>query len=227
VRRLLRAVADLVGGGVLWIPGGIGSRLRIVYYRGRGATIGRGVRIDAGVMVDQPDRLEIGDDAWIDRFAVLICGLPRAGRETRAVGPERPDLVGRIRIGDRCHIGPHTVISGLGGVEIGDDVTLSAGVKVYSLSHHYRSWSRPADETVVFGSRAPDERQSMLQGPVLVGRNCGVAVDSLLLPGAVVAERSFVRPHSVVSGSWPPNSILSGSPAEREGPRFDTAVTDA
>jgi acetyltransferase-like isoleucine patch superfamily enzyme len=223
VRRVRRAIADLVGAAVLVVPGTIGSVLRVAYYRARGATLGRRVRIDSGVLVDRPDLVTIGDDSWVDRYALIIAGPPRAGRETRHVGASRPELVGRIVVGARCHVGPHTIVSGIGGVEIGDDVTLSAGVKLYSLSHHMRSWSRPDDEDVVFGSQGPDDLQAMLQGAVTIGTNVGIAVDSVVLPGTTIADRSFVRPQAVVSGSWPPNSILSGSPATREGPRFAPA----
>jgi acetyltransferase-like isoleucine patch superfamily enzyme len=219
--RVGRIIADLIGGAVLWIPGGIGSRLRIAYYRARGADIAPGVRIDVGACLDDPGRIHIGADSWIDRFAILIAGEPRPGRETRLVGADNPGLVGRIFIGERCHVGPYVVLSGLGGLRLGDDVTLSNGASAYSLSHHYRSWSRPADRSTVFGSRGPANLQSMLQGPVILEDNVGVAAGALLLPGTCIGPDSFVRPHSVVSGDWPENTLLGGDPAERQGPRFD------
>lgn len=223
LRRIARAIADLVGGLVAPIPGRVGSELRIAYYRARGAKVGSRVRIDPLVQIDRPDMVEIGDHAWIDRNAILIAGEPRPGRETRLVGEPGAVETGRIVVGRRCHVGPFTVLSGKGGLSLGDDVTISAGAKAYSLSHHYRSWARPDDETVMFGSMAPDEQQSMLQGPVVVGANVGIAADVLLLPGTTIGDRSFVRPRSVVTGSWPPGSIIAGDPATREGSRFTNA----
>ena len=218
--RLRRVIADLIGGLVLWIPGRVGSALRTPYYRLRGARIGNGGRIDVGVSIDRPDLVSLGADTWIDRYAILIAGPPRAGRETRHFGEIDDSLVGRIVIGARCHVGPHTVLSGIGGLEIGDEVTVSAGCKMYSLSHHYRSWSRPADPSIAFGSQAPTERQSMAQGPVRIGSNVGLGADCLVLPGTTIGPDSFVRPKSVLTGSWPANSLLSGNPATLEGPRF-------
>lgn len=219
--RPLRVAGDLVGALVLWIPGGIGSHARVMYYRLRGATIGPGVRIDVGACMDQPESICVGAGVWIDRFAILIAGLPRSGRETRIVGPNDAELVGKIQIGDRCHVGPYVVLSGLGGMRIGDDVTLSNGASAYSLSHHYRSWARPGDRSVVFGSRGPADRQAMLQGPVIIESNVGIGAGALLLPGTRIGRDSFVRPHSIVSGTWPENSLLAGEPATRTGPRFD------
>lgn len=215
-----RAAADLVGGLVLWIPGRIGSILRVVYYRARGASISRDVRIDVGVSMDQPGRISIGTGCWIDRFAILIAGEPRPGRETRHVGANDAELAGRIVIGERCHVGAFVVLSGLGGLRLGDDVTLAVGTSAYSLSHHYRSWARPTDESVVFGSQGTVDRQSMLQGPVILDANVGVGAGSLLLPGTRIRRNSFVRPHSTVSGDWEENSMISGSPAVRDGDRF-------
>lgn len=225
--RVGRVIADLIGGAVLWIPGGVGSRLRITYYRARGADIAPGVRIDVGASFDDPARIQIGADSWIDRFAILIAGEPRPGRETRVVGTDNDALVGRIVIGERCHVGPYVVLSGLGGLRLGDDVTLSNGASAYSLSHHYRSWSKPADRSTVFGSRGPANRQSMLQGPVILEDNVGVAAGALLLPGTWIRRNSFVRPHSVVSGDWPENTLLGGDPAESQGPRFDDPSVQA
>jgi acetyltransferase-like isoleucine patch superfamily enzyme len=220
-----RVAADLVGGLVLWIPGGIGSRLRVAWYRARGASIGPHVRMDVGASIDQPGRVSIGADSWIDRFAILIAGLPGQVRETRHVGPEMPELAGRIVIGSRCHVGPYVVLSGIGGLRLGDDVTLSVGSAAYSLSHHYRSWARPADRSVVFGSQADPDRQSMLEGPVVLASNVGVGAGCLLLPGTRIGADSFVRPRAVVSGEWPENSLLAGDPATRTGSRYET--TDA
>lgn len=218
--RLPGAIADAAGMLVLWIPGGIGSRLRALYFRLRGAQIGSRVRIEVGVLIDRPDLVEIGGDCWIDRYAILIAGRPRLDRETRAVGEAAPELEGRIRIGAQCHVGASTILSGIGGLEVGSQVTLAAGTKVYSLTHHYRSWADPSRTDVVFGSMAPVEVQSMLQGPVRIEDNVGVGVDCLILPGVTIGSRSFVRPRSVVTSSFEPNSLIAGDPARREGARF-------
>jgi len=218
--RLPGAIADAAGTLVLWVPGGIGSRLRRLYFRMRGARIGPRVRIEVGVLIDRPDLVEIGSDSWIDRYAILIAGPPGLDRETRAVGDAVPELEGRIRIGPQCHIGANTILSGIGGLDVGGQVTLAAGTKVYSLTHHYRSWADPARTDVVFGSMAPAALQSMLQGPVRIEDNVGVGVDCVILPGVTIGSGSFVRPRSVVTSSFEPNSLIAGDPARREGARF-------
>ncbi len=224
LRRIRHGIADVLGGAVTAVPGRTGSILRVTYFRARGAQIGQRVRIDSFVQIDAPDRVRIGDDTWIDRSAILIAGEARPGRETRSVGDADRVAAGRIEIGRRCHVGPFTILSGMGGLSLADDVTLSAGTKAYSLSHHFRSWSRPDDDSVVFGSMGPDANQSMLQGPVVLERSVGVGADVLILPGTTIGERSFVRPRAVVRGSWPARSLLGGDPAVREGDRYGVAI---
>ncbi len=223
--KVRRGGADLVGGLLAPFPGRIGSMLRCAYYRSRGARLGSRVRIDPLVHIDHPDMVRIGDDSWLDRGAILIAGSPRQGRETRVIDVGDEVEAGRIEIGRRCHVGPFTVLSGMGGLRLEDDVTLSAGTKAYSLSHHFRSWARPLDDSIVFGSMGPDGLQAMLQGPIVIGPNVGVGADVLILPGTVIGPRSFVRPRAVVRGRWPENSILGGDPAQREGGRFTEDTT--
>jgi maltose O-acetyltransferase len=105
-------------------------------------------------------------------------------------------------------------------VRIGDDCTLSAGVKLYSFSHHYRSDAAPGDRGVRFGSRVAPERQFLIEGPIVLEENVGVALHAIVLPGVVVGRDSFVKAGSVVSRSAGENSLLEGSPAQRVGERF-------
>jgi acetyltransferase-like isoleucine patch superfamily enzyme len=224
LRRLAGVPADLLQGAVTSIPGATGRAIRRWYWGRRMAFLGRRVAIDEGVRIDHPERISIGDDTWIDRGVILIAGEPRPGRETRQ---RRGDGVaaGMLRIGERCHIGPYSILSGIGGLEIGDEVTVSAGGRVYSLSHHYRSFARPEDRTVGFGSMLPDDRQAMVIGPVVIGRNTGLGADCLVLPGVTIGEDSFLLPRSLVRTDIEPGVVAGGDPAVTVGPRYATAPT--
>jgi acetyltransferase-like isoleucine patch superfamily enzyme len=165
--------------------------------------------------------VSIDDDTWIDRGVVLLAAPARGGRETRWLPNE--DFAGEpgeLRIGKRCHIGPYSILSGKGGLFVGDDVTISAGGRVYSLSHHYRSYARPWDTSVGFGSQVPDDRQVLLAGPITIGTNAGLGADVLVLPGVRIGRGGFIAPRSVVRSSIPDYSLAGGDPAEVRGPRF-------
>lgn len=225
LRRLAGVPADLVQAVVTSIPGATGRAMRRWYWGRRMAFLGRRVAIDEGVRIDHPERISIGEDTWIDRGVILIAGEPRPGRETRELGGNGV-APGMLRIGARCHIGPYTILSGIGGLDIGDEVTVSAGGRVYSLSHHYRSFARPDDRAVGFGSMLPDDRQAMLIGPVVIGRNAGLAADCLVLPGVTIGEDSFVLPRSLVRTDIEPGVLAGGDPAVTRGPRYATSPPD-
>ena len=224
-RLVWRALASLpgalVGALVGHLEGAAGEALRYRYWRRRLGALGRNVRIDPGVHFHSPRDIFIGDDCWIDRGAILLAGADRSTRARRRVpNPRFGDAPGSIRIGRAVHIGAHAIVSGIGGVRIGDDCTLSAGVKIYSFSHHYRSDAAPADRATSFGSRVAPERQFLIEGPVVLEDNVGIALHAIVLPGVVVGRDSFVKAGSVVSRSVEPNSLVAGNPARRVGDRF-------
>ena len=62
--------------------------------------------------------------------------------------------------------------------------------------------------------------QYMIEGPVVLGSNVGVALDAVLLPGVTIGECSFVTIGSVVNRDFCENSLIAGNAASRVGPRF-------
>jgi acetyltransferase-like isoleucine patch superfamily enzyme len=68
---------------------------------------------------------------------------------------------------------------------------------------------------------APPEVQSMISGPIYLGKHTAVALQAVVLPGAYIDADSFVTINSVVGAEcFPPNSLIAGSPARRVGPRY-------
>jgi len=222
IGRLVRdSVRDIAGGLIAGLPGPTGRRLRRVWWGRRLAYLGPRVAIDEGVRIEGAEWISIGADTWIDRGVILLAGPPRPGRETRRL--DNGNFAGRpgeMRLGARCHVGPYTILSAMGGLELGDEVTVSAGGRLYSLSHHYRSHARPHDRTIAFGSQTPDDRQALVAGPIVLGENVGLGADCLVLPGVSIGACSFVAPRSVVRRDLPANTLAGGDPAEIRGPRF-------
>jgi acetyltransferase-like isoleucine patch superfamily enzyme len=208
---------------ITYLPGVLGMGLRRRYWRARLARLGENVRIDVGVHFENPERIFIGDNSWIDRGCVILAGVDESTREKILVPNDDYDgPPGSVSIGSEVHIGVGGLLSGISsGIQIGDGCTFSAGCKIFAFSHHYRSGANPGDDRFGFGSMIPHDRQCMIEGPITLGRNTGVALNSVILPGAAIAENCFVAVNSVVhKGSYPPNSMLSGAPAQRIGPRF-------
>lgn len=220
--ELLRALEEMV---ITHLPGPQGYALRYEYWKKRLAHLGDSVLIDTGVYFQNPQFISIGDNCWIDKNVMILAGHDDSTREKIVRGDSDRVTRGHVSLGKNIHIAPSCIISGIAaGVVISDDCTLSAHCKLYALSHHYRSGRNPGDMRITFGTRTALERQCLIEGPIFLGTNTGVALNSVILPGTTIAENSFVAINSVIThGSFEPNSLIAGNPAKRIGPRYKSS----
>jgi acetyltransferase-like isoleucine patch superfamily enzyme len=230
--KLTRAALSLPEGVVSNWPGPLGSRLRVAYWKQRLGGVGERCRIDVGVVIRSPEHVFLGDDVWLDCYAVLIAGPPWPGPRVRTLpNPAFRGVRGQIHIGDRVHIAPHTIVQGHGGVSIGKDVTLAAHAMVFSYSHHY--WGEgmnpdPDDYASVpkYAGGAPPEQQSMIEGAVEIGDASAVLAGSVVTAGSSVGRYSVIGAGSVVQGRVPPGVIAQGSPLRVVKQRFGRVIDD-
>lgn len=213
--KLLLIILDPIVTCIVHMEGRLGIILRRIYYRTRLGTMGRSVRIDPGVHIDNPKYIHIGDHVWIDRNVKLIAGLPGGSRRMKII-QRKPDISpGVLRIGRNCHIAPDVIIQAHGGVEIGSELTIAAGAKIYSLSHHYRNPDEHDDTTPYRFVGIVDERlQFLLAGSIIIGDGAGVALNTVLLPGSRLGNYAWLTTGSVLKGEIPPGGIASGNPAK-------------
>lgn len=201
---------------ILQMPGPVGDRLRRTYYRRRLRHLGDDVRIDVGVQIDGPEHVSIGDRVWIDKYAVLLAGPPRAGKRKliRRPNPDFEFSEGDLVVGPNTHIAPHTVINAHGGVQIDGGTGVASGARIYSLSHHYRNLADPDDEHLYrFSPLAPDEDQALISSPVVLREGAAIGLNAVVLPGSTVGRDAWVTVGSMVLGTIPDRCIASGSPA--------------
>ncbi|MFN6925949.1 MAG: acyltransferase [Tabrizicola sp.] len=111
-----------------------------------------------------------------------------------------PDM--GIKIGDELHVGANSLIDYSGGVEIGNRVTISDDVKVYSHSHNIQgpdyNWR---DEPIVFSRLSIDDDVWLASGATVL------ASVSRIWRGAVIAAGSIVT-RDVEAGT-----VVAGNPA--------------
>jgi len=232
MKQRLRRVAGLTRGVVYdlaeWIvsslPGALGVALRYFYWKRRLRCVGEGVRIGVGVRIYGPEWVTIGDHCWIDDGVIIIAG-PTAdeGRFVhRKDNPKFQFKEGEVVIGARVHIAPFVLLQGHGGLSIGSSLTIAAGAKVYSLSHHYRDLTgRGASDTVwKFVGLVPAEEQALICGPVVIEDNAAVGLNSVVLPGSTIGQNSWLGAMSLLQGEMPADVIASGVPARVVQRRF-------
>jgi acetyltransferase-like isoleucine patch superfamily enzyme len=111
------------------------------------------------------------------------------------------------RIGQGCAI--QNTIADFGSepwlIRIGDRVTLTGGVKL--LTHD--GASRLFRDRIAGGSRYGNRF-----GPIVIGDNCFIGVNSIILPGVTIGPNSIVGVGSVVNRDVPPNTVVAGVPAK-------------
>jgi len=227
----INKVLNILGGipRDLWLSyisnltGPVGFILRYHFWKKKLGHLGRNTRIDIGVCFQNPHMIHIGDNCWIDRGVMLLAGLDNSSREkiVRHIA-DFPGKPGEVYIGNNIHLGAGCIISGISqGVYISDNCGLSAGCRIYSFVNHYKSSRNPANHDIYFTPMVSHDYQCIIEGPVFIGANTGLALNAIILPGTRIGCDSFIAINSmVIGGTFDENILIAGCPAKIRGFRY-------
>lgn len=213
-------VSDVIRFLIIYMPGPTGRKLRYLYYKKKFKKCGKNVIIDEGVTIQGAEWISIDNNVWIDKYCVLIAGpinldeLIVKRRENKNFKGKEGELI----IGSECHIGAFNIIQAHGGVYIGNFVTTSADVKIYSLSNYPYDELNPTSVTYA-NCMVKDKPVSYIISPVVIEDGVWVALNTIVL-GGTIGKNSFVTSNSIVLNDIPENSYASGNPAKRIKERF-------
>lgn len=202
------------------MPGPAGRRVRYLYYRRKFKKCGKNVLIDEGVLIENPKWISLGDDVWIDKQSVLIAGpVDLTGQIVKRKENESfPGLEGELIIDNCVHIGINNIIQAHAGVYIGEDVTTSPGVKIYSLSNTPSDADNPG--VITYANYLVKEKPVTYRvSPIVIEDGVWIAINSVVL-GATIGKYSFIAANSLVMSDISKNSYASGFPAKRIRDRF-------
>lgn len=107
-------------------------------------------------------------------------------------------VLGDVKVGKKTWIGPFVVLDGSGGLTIGSNCSISAGVQIYS--HDSVDWA-------VSGGTAP-----YVYAPTAVGDNCYIGPNTVIAKGVIIGERCIIGANSLVLRDLPAGSKAAGSP---------------
>lgn len=99
-----------------------------------------------------------------------------------------------FKLGKYTDIGCFTLIQAQHGVEIGDNVQIGAGCKIYSVN-------------TIEGTK----------GKVTIKQNAKIGANTVILPGVTIGENAIIGALSLVKTDIPSNEVWAGIPAKRVG----------
>lgn len=143
--------------------------------------------------------LRIGNGVRINSsFLSNLVGLyARTIIVTRCPGAE-------ILIGDNVGVSGATIYA-RSRIEIGDNTLVGGNVKILDNDFH------PLDAE----KRNAHCADSIAAKPIVIGKNCFIGCNALILKGAALGDGCVVGAGAVVSGVFGPGSVLAGNPAQR------------
>lgn len=112
-------------------------------------------------------------------------------------------VIGEVKVGKNCWIGMFTILDGSGGLKIGNNCTISAGVHLYSHDNVKATLSN---------NKLPIERM-----PVNIGDNVYIGPHSIISKNVTLGNFVVVAAQSFVNKSFPNNAIVAGTPAKQIG----------
>jgi acetyltransferase-like isoleucine patch superfamily enzyme len=205
------------------VPGAFGLTLRKVFYPRLLKKVGKGVVFGRNVTLRHPHKIVIGDNTFIDDYAVLDAkGEANEG----------------IRIGANVYIGRDTILSCKeGSIDVGDYSNISANCSLLSETeirigkycflagecylvaggnHNFTDTSKP----MMF-------QPSFAKGGIKIDEDVWLGAGVIVLDGIAIGRGSVVGAGAVVAASLPEYSYALGNRALRIRDRRELIKTES
>ena len=108
-------------------------------------------------------------------------------------------IIGDVKVGKHTWIGPNVILDGTGGLEIGDFVSISAGVQIYT--HDSLDWSRS------MGKKPGKIMSTKIGNGVYLGPNSIIQMGTTINDKAIIGAMSFVNKDIPFARKWYGSSL--------------------
>jgi acetyltransferase-like isoleucine patch superfamily enzyme len=166
-------------------------------YIARMKKAGKGVFLGAGVRIEHPECVSLGDGVHLSDFCWI--SILTENRETgRPALPLQPELT----IGEHTYIGRFATLACINRVAIGSNVMISDRVFIGDALHGH---ARPD---------LPIKDQYMVSpGPVMIGDGTWIGINVSILPNVTIGRNCVIGANSVVTSDIPDYCVAAGAPA--------------
>lgn len=107
-----------------------------------------------------------------------------------------------LEIGSNVTFQPMCYVEAMGGVSIGDDVSIAHHATIISESHVYEN------------PDVPFKCQGMIRKPVVIGNDVWIGAKASVLCGVHVGDKAVIGANSVVNKDVESCHVVAGSPAK-------------
>lgn len=166
--------------------------VKSLLFRPAGVAMGPRSAIRLPRNIPNRDRVSMGAGCSVGRHSLLHAHNQYAGTP----------LDGRISLGDNVYVGGFVQINAMHHLQIGDGCVLSEFVYISDSAHGLD----PRGGLIM-------EQPLESKGPVTIGRNVFIGYGCVVLHGVTLGDHCVVGARSVVTRSFPPYSMIAGSPA--------------
>ncbi len=195
------------------------SVMKVIYYRWRGARIGKGVKIRFGAVILSTD-IEIGNGTTIGMATAISSKKLKIGKRTKirpfvlidaqeiSIGNDVtisevaiirmliPGIQSKIILHDRVHIFPFTLIDSSRKVEIGEESCVGIGSSIYTHSSYK---SKLDGYPVEFGE-------------VNIGKGVWLSTNTVINQSVTIGDEAVIATGTVVSRDIPQDVLVFSGP---------------
>lgn len=168
----------------------VGTNVKVRH--GYQLSAGKNLILDDNVCINalSDNGITFGDHVSIARDSFLFCTGVIAQKGTG------------ITIGHRTGIGSRAFLAGQGGITIGNDVITGPNIQIFSENHNFSDLALTIKE------------QGVTKQATTIGNNCWIGGGVTILAGVTIGDGCIIAAGSVVTKSYPANSVLAGVPAK-------------
>ena len=196
------------------------SFLKLFIYKLKGYRIGKGVSIGFGSIILGKDVM-IGDYSKIGFITIIRSETIKIGRYVR-IGSFTLIDTEKIEIDDDARINEQVIIGGLRD----HDSYIKIGKRTIIMEYSFINPTKPVvigDDSGIGGHCLLFTHGSWLSqldgfpvsfAPITLGRNVWLPWRVFILPGVSIGDNVVVGANSLITKSFPSNSLIAGSPAK-------------
>ncbi len=166
--NLKKVLHTYVYSGLRFLPGNLGSILRVNLYRSIGIKIGKGTHIEVGAKLDS-SKVVIGKNVHIGEFSYISAGVV---------------IEDRVNINSNVQI----VTSPGGSVTVGKDSLIGQNVVIRANDHNFSNLEIPINKQGHLGGEIIIGKNVWLAANVVVTRNTSIGDGSVIGAASVVTE---------------------------------------